>query len=54
MVQGCTFREDAPQIKLDEGVRKAVITGNIVKGAIRIDDQSKNAAIANNVGDRHE
>jgi hypothetical protein len=51
MVQNCTFREDAPQVKLDAGVRRALVTGNILTGDTRIDNNSPNATIANNVAD---
>jgi len=52
MIQGCTFREDRPQIQLDAGVRRALITGNVLTGETRIDNKSPNAVIANNVDDR--
>jgi hypothetical protein len=51
MVQGCTFREDRPQIQLDATVRRAVVTGNVLTGETRIDNKSPNAVIANNVAD---
>jgi hypothetical protein len=36
MVRGCEFRENKPQIELLDGVRRAVITGNLITGATRI------------------
>jgi hypothetical protein len=52
LVRGCEFRESKPQISLAEGVKRAVITDNIFRGAERITNQAKGkVAIANNVGD---
>ena len=51
IVRGCTFRENAPQVKLEEGVKRAVITGNILTGSTRIENHAANAAISDNVGD---
>ena len=53
MVQGCTFREDAPQVQLDRGVKRAVITGNVLTGETRIENKCAHAAIANNVSDQN-
>ncbi len=51
LVRGCEFREDKPQIELGAAVRRAVITGNVVAGAVRIDNRTKgNVRIADNVG----
>ncbi|MBE0537727.1 MAG: hypothetical protein IH624_18865 [Phycisphaerae bacterium] len=41
LVRGCEFRQDRPQIDLAEGVRRAVITGNVFTGPIRIANRSK-------------
>src|SRR4029077_5199730 len=41
VVHGCEFRADRPQIELSDGVKRAVITGNLVKGALRISNQTK-------------
>jgi hypothetical protein len=41
LVRGCEFREDKPQIELSEGVRRAVISGNIYTGKTRITNRSK-------------
>ena len=52
LVRGCEFQQDKPQIDLNEGVRRAVISDNIVKGALRISNRTKaGVVIANNVGD---
>ena len=49
LVRGCEFREDKPQIELGEGVRRAVITGNVFTGPARITNHSQgNVQIANN------
>jgi hypothetical protein len=51
-VRGCEFREAKPQISLGEKVRSAVITDNLIRGPVRIDNQTKaSAAISNNVGE---
>jgi hypothetical protein len=41
IVRGCEFRADRPQIDLAEGVKRAVITGNLMKGPLRIANRSK-------------
>jgi hypothetical protein len=51
MVQNCTFREDAPQVKLDAGLRRAIVTGNVLTGATRIENHASNAIVENNLGD---
>lgn len=52
LIRGCEFREDKAQVSLAEGVRKGVITDNIVRGSVRITNDSKGSVIiANNVGD---
>ncbi|MBE3069802.1 MAG: hypothetical protein IMZ66_06160 [Planctomycetes bacterium] len=51
LVRGCEFRTDAPQVDLAEGVRRAVVSDNVVTGAVRIVNQSKGAVhVAGNVG----
>lgn len=52
LVRGCEFREAKPQIELGEGVRRAVITGNVITGPARIANQSKGSVqIANNAAE---
>jgi hypothetical protein len=41
MVRGCEFRENKPQIELGEAVRRAVISDNIVRGKLRVQNSSK-------------
>jgi hypothetical protein len=41
LVRGCEFRQPKPQISLGEGVRRAVITGNVFTGPARISNASK-------------
>jgi len=43
LVRGCEFQADKPQIQLGEGVRRAVISDNIITGKARIANQSKSA-----------
>jgi hypothetical protein len=52
LVRGCEFRENKPQIELGEGIRRAVITGNILTGKERIANASKGQVkLADNVGE---
>lgn len=52
LIRGCEFRENKAQIELGEAVRRAVITGNVVTGAIRISNKSKGSVqIGNNAGE---
>jgi hypothetical protein len=52
LVRGSEFRQDAPQVRLGEGVRRAVITDNVIRGEARIENRSKGrVAIAQNVAD---
>ncbi len=36
LLRGCEFRDDRPQVDVGEGVRRAVITDNVVTGEVRI------------------
>ena len=49
MVRGCNFLTDSPQVHIGEKVTSAIVTGNIVKGAIRIDNRSNNAIVKDNL-----
>jgi hypothetical protein len=40
LIRGCEFRQDRPQIKLGEGVERAIITENLFAGPERIVNQS--------------
>jgi len=40
LIRGCEFRQDRPQIRLGENVRRAIITENLFTGPERIDNQS--------------
>ena len=52
LVRGCEFREDKPQITLGEKVRRAVISENVVRGRLRMENLSKtDVIITNNSGD---
>lgn len=51
LVRGCEFREDKPQIELGEGVRRAIVAGNIVTGELRITHRGTGSVrISDNVG----
>lgn len=53
LVRGCEFRQDLQQIRLGEGVRRAVITGNAFAGEQRITNNAKGKVeIGMNVGER--
>lgn len=55
LVRGCEFREDKPQIQLGEGVRRAVISDNVVNGKLRVTNNSKHAVVINgNAEDTHD
>lgn len=52
LIRGCEFRENKAQIELGEAVRRAVITGNVITGAIRISNKSKGSVqIGDNAGE---
>jgi len=49
LVRGCEFRENKPQIELGEGVRRAVISDNIITGETRIANRSQGkVSLSNN------
>lgn len=51
LVRGCEFRENKAQIALGAGVKRAVLTDNVMAGAVRIDNQSQgNVQSGNNAG----
>lgn len=52
LVHGCEFRRDAPQVELGEGVRRAVVTDNVLTGAARIVNRSQRSVVANNLADK--
>lgn len=52
LVRGCEFRQDRPDIALGPQVRRAVVTGNVVRGQLRIANRSQgDVQIANNAAD---
>jgi hypothetical protein len=51
-VRGCEFQENKPQIELGEGIRRAIISDNVMRGSVRISNESKaKVEMANNTGD---
>jgi len=36
LVRGCDFKHDAPQIEIQDGVHRAIISDNVMTGAVRI------------------
>jgi hypothetical protein len=52
LVRGCEFQEDKPQIELAVGVRRAIVAENIVRGKLRVTNQSKGSVhISDNASD---
>jgi len=45
MVRGCEFEANRPQVELGEGVKRAVISGNVLTGEQRIVNRSKGAVV---------
>ncbi len=53
LVRGCEFQESKPQVSLGSGVKKAVVTGNVVRGAVRVRNQAgQRAIVKDNAGDQ--
>jgi hypothetical protein len=53
LVRGCEFREAKPQIRIAEGVQRAVITDNLFSGAAQIANLSTGSVqIANNAASK--
>ena len=51
LVRGCEFQHDAPQIEIQNGVRRAVISDNVMNGTVRIAVEGKGrVVIGQNVG----
>ncbi len=51
-LRGSLFHRDLPQVTLEEGVERAIITENLISGEERIDNRAAgNVVIANNVSD---
>jgi hypothetical protein len=45
LVRGCEFQENKPQVEVGADVRKAVITGNLIKGKLRVANNSSGVVI---------
>ena len=53
MVRGCQFHRNHPQIRLGEGVRRAIISDNLVEGRVRIENESEGQVVLrDNLGTR--
>jgi hypothetical protein len=51
LVRGCEFQHDAPQIEIQDGVRRAVISDNVMAGTVRISVGGRTrAVVGQNVG----
>jgi len=52
LVRGCEFRENKPQVEIGSGVKRAVVSDNVVTGALRISNKiGTRAVISNNSGE---
>jgi hypothetical protein len=51
LVRGCEFRENKPHITLGPAVQRAVITGNLLRGPLRVSNQSKGRVILSHNAD---
>lgn len=52
LVRGCEFQEPKAHVELGEGVRRAVITGNIFTGKLRVTNRSQGQVVlSDNVSD---
>ncbi len=52
VVQGCDFQEAKPQVAIGVGIGRAVVAGNLIRGALKIDGpQKKSIQIENNASD---
>jgi hypothetical protein len=49
IIRGCNFMTNSPQVFIGENVSRAVVTGNIVRGSVRIENRSGNAVIKDNL-----
>lgn len=45
IVRGCEFQENKPQVEIGPGVRKAVVTENLIKGKLRVANNSSGVVI---------
>jgi hypothetical protein len=45
LVRGCDFREDKPQVWLKDGVQRAVVTDNIIRGEQRIKNEARGVVV---------
>lgn len=45
LVRGCEFIENKPQIRLGEMVERAVVTGNMMTGKVRVEDRTQKASV---------
>lgn len=50
LVRGCDFGTNAPQVSIGEKVSRAIVSENVVKGKVRIDNNAKNSYIQGNLG----
>jgi hypothetical protein len=51
LVRGCEFRENKPHITLGPAVQRAVITGNLLRGPLRVSNQSTGRVILSDNAD---
>ena len=49
IIKGCNFITDSPQVFIGEETTGVIVTGNIVKGGLRIDNHSEVAIVKDNL-----
>ena len=47
LVRGCEFHRNKPQVELGEGVRRAVVSENVLRGGVQITNHSTHSVIIN-------
>jgi hypothetical protein len=45
LIRGCEFQEERPQIRLGQGVQRAVVTDNLITGKLQIDYTPKDSIV---------
>ncbi len=50
MIRGCNFQADKKQVKIEKTTRRAIVTDNFVRGAVRIESECDNTRIDGNLG----
>ncbi|HWQ91179.1 MAG TPA: glycosyl hydrolase family 28-related protein [Clostridia bacterium] len=52
LIRGCEFQANKPQVSLGQKVTRAIVSDNLVKGTVRVENRSSGkVTLANNTGD---